>query len=379
MAYVGTPTWQISDQYTLAGILQGESSTVAGQTAVANVMQNRADAGGFLTNPNYSGIMGVALGTNQFQGFSTPSAGAMEIAGNALSGNLADTTLGATYYGAPAPGDAAWLNNLLSSGTGTTIGGNTFSDQQGPASQLYGLTDSDLNDAGFGVQTSGSQSGGGGTGGLTGSEYTAGQTPMSVGSASMADVYGTGTGGNDPTLYPTAQTSYPNMGYPAYDLTGSGTTASTDPNYPGTGDTTSGVGYNAYNDGSVSGFTTDFGDPSTMYGSNPTDYSGGTNAPGYASPDQYAQQPLQKAVVQAGDTQSAGAAQSGAATQAGLQSAASSVTGLGGMIASSVTSAETYLSQAFVVVAVAVIGLVFVAFGLGLFNKHTVQMVANAA
>ena len=101
-------------------------------------MANRLATGGFVTNGNYSGILGIALGANQFQGQVTnPNSQSIAIAQQALNGTLPNNTNGALYYGAPAPGNASWLNSLLSWGTGLEIGGNTFSDQMGPASAAY--------------------------------------------------------------------------------------------------------------------------------------------------------------------------------------------------------------------------------------------------
>jgi hypothetical protein len=69
------------------------------------------------------------------------------------------------------------------------------------------------------------------------------------------------------------------------------------------------------------------------------------------------------------------AVQTGAGTIGSDTTTAAS--GLTGTLASAVNSLETYTSSTFVVVALAVMGIIFIAFGLGLFGKHPVQKVVN--
>ncbi len=128
MAYVGTPTYSGSNVFTLASILQGESSSSQGWAAIGNVMANRAAA-------NYGGygsdIMSQALAANQFQGQSTPSAGALSAAQSILDGSNPNVAGNAMFYAAPGS-TAGWAINALNSGNGITIGGNTFfSDTNG--------------------------------------------------------------------------------------------------------------------------------------------------------------------------------------------------------------------------------------------------------
>jgi Cell Wall Hydrolase len=69
----------------------------------------------------------------------------------------------------------------------------------------------------------------------------------------------------------------------------------------------------------------------------------------------------------------------GKAVQQGAGTIGSSVTGAAssaeGTLASAISSLENYTSSAFVVVALVVMGVVFVAFGLGLFGKRAVQQI----
>ncbi len=122
MAYVGTPSYSGNNVYTLASILQGESSSSQGWAAIGNVMANRAAS-------NYGGygsdIMSQALAPNQFQGQSTPSAGAIAAAQSILDGSNPNVAGNAMFYAAPGS-TAGWAVNALNSGNGITIGGNTF-------------------------------------------------------------------------------------------------------------------------------------------------------------------------------------------------------------------------------------------------------------
>jgi len=67
-------------------------------------------------------------------------------------------------------------------------------------------------------------------------------------------------------------------------------------------------------------------------------------------------------------------AEAGATAGAG-QAVSGGLGGIAGAITGVFTSAETFLGHAFVVVALVVLGIVFVAFGLGLFNKKMVAAV----
>ena len=123
MAYVGTPSYWGNDTNTLASILAGESSTQAGQIAVADVIMNRA-------NQNFSGYgntaISQALAANQFQGQSAPTPQSLAIAQEMQDGTLPQEVPGALYYANPnVAGDAPWAAALNSSNS-VDIGGNYF-------------------------------------------------------------------------------------------------------------------------------------------------------------------------------------------------------------------------------------------------------------
>ncbi len=123
MAYVGTPRWLGDRTTTLASILQGESSSRAGQEAVAGVMSNRAamNYGGYGTS-----VLDQALGRMQFQGQSTPTALSMSVAQSVLSGNFSNPVPGSLNYAARAGTTYGPALRALNSGQGVKIGGNTF-------------------------------------------------------------------------------------------------------------------------------------------------------------------------------------------------------------------------------------------------------------
>jgi hypothetical protein len=108
---------------TLASILQGESSSRAGQEAVAGVMSNRAamNYGGYGTS-----VLDQALGRMQFQGQSTPTAQSLAVAQSVLSGNFSNPVPGSLNYAARAGTTYGPALRALNSGQGVKIGGNTF-------------------------------------------------------------------------------------------------------------------------------------------------------------------------------------------------------------------------------------------------------------
>ena len=122
MAYVGTPHYWGDDTNTLASILAGESSTQAGQIAVADVIENRA-------NQNFSGYgntaIDQALAANQFQGQAAPTAQSLAIAQEMEAGTLPQEVPGALYYANPSASTAGWATALNSSNS-VDIGGNYF-------------------------------------------------------------------------------------------------------------------------------------------------------------------------------------------------------------------------------------------------------------
>jgi len=129
---------------SVAQIVAGEASSLAGMQAVINVMQNRLDAG---FSGSSGGLYGIANAPGQFVG-SSNNAGAVSQAQSLLdqnaAGNLPDITGGALYYVSPVPGSSyggvAGATGPATAGilsAGNNIGGNYFSDQWGAPSQGY--------------------------------------------------------------------------------------------------------------------------------------------------------------------------------------------------------------------------------------------------
>src|ERR1035437_1121860 len=115
--------WGSNSQRTvLASVIQGEAGSSAGQSAVAQVMQNRLDNGGF-----GSSLQGVVTPSN-FNGWnSNPSPGAYGLADQLIAGQPIQSGAGnALYFASPASNNASWAQNAINSGNGTNIGGNYF-------------------------------------------------------------------------------------------------------------------------------------------------------------------------------------------------------------------------------------------------------------
>jgi Cell Wall Hydrolase len=122
----------ITSPQQLAGVIQGESSSAAGQFAVASVMYNRVQNGSF-----GSGITGVVTPT-QFNGYQTPGANATALANDLWAGNAPSggSTGNALYFANPNGSTASWPSTLPGSGA-VNIGGNWFTDRLGPPSANF--------------------------------------------------------------------------------------------------------------------------------------------------------------------------------------------------------------------------------------------------
>lgn len=130
----------LSGPQQLAGVIQGEAGTAAGQFAVASVMYNRLQNGGF-----GSSLLSVVT-PNNFNGYnSSPSPYAQQLANDLWSGNAPSggSTGNALYFAAPSSSNAAWANPSTASGQGlfgaggNNIGGNYYSDVQGPPTSNF--------------------------------------------------------------------------------------------------------------------------------------------------------------------------------------------------------------------------------------------------
>lgn len=206
MAYVGTPSRLGDPVRTLASVLQGEASSAAGQTAVANVIANRADAnyGRYGSDP-----LSQALGRNQFQGQATPTAQSLAIAQQLYDGTLPRTLTNSLNYAAPVysgPGatTARWAINALNSGQGVNIGGNVFfqNDRGGtptynPAATGGAAANANAPAAGSGASAPQPQySGDAGDGTITGMSTNAdGSANVTLGGGDGADAAGGAAGG----------------------------------------------------------------------------------------------------------------------------------------------------------------------------------------
>jgi hypothetical protein len=129
---------RITSQQQLAGVIQGEAGgDPAAQFAVASTMYNRATISGPYVGGGSGDITAVVL-PSQFNGYNpNPNQNAMTLAGALMNGQAppGGSTGNAVFFAAPVQGNAAWAapgGPLFQSGT--NIGGNYFSDQQGAPS-----------------------------------------------------------------------------------------------------------------------------------------------------------------------------------------------------------------------------------------------------
>lgn len=137
-------TGRITSARQLAGVIQGEAASPAGQFAVASVMWNRMNnAGPYLGGG--SGDVSQVVTPTQFNGYdNNPSSYAQSLANDLWNGNAPQggSTGNATFFAAPDLGNAAWANPNTASGaglfsSGENIGGNYYSDRQGPPSDSF--------------------------------------------------------------------------------------------------------------------------------------------------------------------------------------------------------------------------------------------------
>jgi hypothetical protein len=132
---------RITSQQQLAGVIQGEAgSDPAAQFAVASTMYNRMSMPGPYVGGGSGDVASVVL-PSQFNGYNpNPNSNAMALAGSLMNGQPppGGSTGNATFFAAPVQGNASWAapgGPLFQSGT--NIGGNYFSDQQGAPSANF--------------------------------------------------------------------------------------------------------------------------------------------------------------------------------------------------------------------------------------------------
>lgn len=354
MSYPNTAT-----AYGLAQVIQGEAGNSADQFAVASTMQNRLTAGGWgstlsavVNQPNFNGGTSATI----------PSANALAL-GNALqNGNLSDygDTGNVTYYSASnystVRGAANYVNPSMQgvAGAGNTVapGGNSFSTgtSAGPtlngtvlptfggSSGTSGLQDSDLVDNDYDYYSNASPA--------AQNAYLS-STGGDASSASAGDGFSLFGGGSTPTG---ATTGYNATSAGSSGLGGGNSLFGTD----STSDSvTSNGGFDDLDDNifdqDVSTATTPATSAAAAAGGGAPIYI--TDLPG-----------ADTAITGAGSAVQKGATQAGS----DVQTAAGGVVGT---LASAFNNAQTYASGALVIIALILMGLVFVAFGLGMF-KH---------
>jgi Cell Wall Hydrolase len=368
----------------LASVIQGESNSASGQFGVASVMYNRLQAGaagGFSDS-----ITGVVTPSN-FNGYnSNPSPYAQQLANDLWGGNspTGGSTGNALYFAAPASNNAAWANPNTASGrglfaNGTNLGGNYYSDQMGPPSSAFqapsfggaagtspyagGLDFSDIGGV-PNIQNSDFD-------GLTDEDILGGGSASNANSADQFSLFGnpstpagstvgfnatspgsSGLGGGSSLFGGDASSD-------TDGVTANGTPVLQDSDFDGLTDAdivgSSGAsGINAATGAGLVGTS----------GTSPTGAAGGAaiGSAGGINVNLTDESGLPSSITSAGK-----AAQTGA-TQAGsdVQTAAG---GIAGTVASIFNNAQSYASGAIIIVALVAIGLIFVAFGLGMF-KH---------
>lgn len=346
----------ITSPEQLASVIQGESSTSEGQFGVASVIYNRLQAGA--AGGVSDSLSGVVTPGN-FNGYnSNPSSYAQQLANDIWNGNAPSggSTGNALYFAAPSTSNAAWANPNTASGqglfaNGTNLGGNYYSDQMGPpsvnfqapsfggaSSSVYGGVDPITGESGFASDASSDVVGGANTNGifnnLDNNIFDGGTSPGGIGSDAVAG----GTAGA-PDASSVDWSDVPDNAFDG-STAASGVAGGTSPISPSgmTGISSSGA---VGTQGSV----------------------GTIGAGGGIAVDLTDESGLPSSVSGAGT-----AAKSGLTTAGSdVQSAAG---GIVGTLASTINSAETYTSRAFVMIALVVMGAIFVAFGLGLFGKR---------
>jgi len=347
--------------YTLASIIQGEASNPSDQFGVASTIYNRLQAG---FTGSSGGAYGIATAAGQFSAYpnnlQTPSPYATTLAQALLSGNISDygDTGNALYYNAPG------YNSAYASGSDNSygVGTNQYSDVYNSApSSSFILPQASNYTGGYDV-------GSGAT--LDNAAQSVASDPYAMSNDVWNNGYDVGSGSsvaNDSILgsVSNAGTYDPNSGV----INGGDISFAGD--VPSSYDVGSGI--SSMSGGGLTGGVPV--DPS-LYQSLP-DFSqmqvAGVNAPGYVDPTQYAQQPLPKAVVQAGDTASSGFATGGKEAAQGVMGGAQT---LYNAVSGGLQSLESFTSTAFVYVALAVLGIIFVAFGLGMFPRRVINQAA---
>jgi Cell Wall Hydrolase len=181
-----------SQRDVLASVIQGEAGSSAGQSAVAQVMQNRLNDGSF------GGSLQSVVTPSNFNGWNnTPSTGAYGLADQLIAGQPINSGAGnALYFASPAVNNASWAQNAIASGNGTNIGGNFFfANDKGAAISGSSGSPSSLSMMSAGQVTAGMPGGttGAQPGGSTGSQPGGSTGSQPGGSSGSATDTSTGT------------------------------------------------------------------------------------------------------------------------------------------------------------------------------------------
>lgn len=328
MAYVGTPSYLGDDTSTLASIIYGEAGNqgTVGMQAVGAVIANRASTN---LNGYGSNIISQALAPNQFQGQSPNySPQAYAVAQSVINGTNPDPTGGALYYANPGASSASWARNLNSSNS-VQIGSHYFTNNTN------------------GTPFTGS---GATTANIPGSSLSMGGTEDQQ-NATFLSAYNQGVGADTPNLQDSDFD-----GLSDSDVWGGSSTV------PGS----------VTNTGGALQGTPNLGGGVSQTGTNaatPTNAGQSLGAGGG--------QPVNITDLPGLDTSVTGA---GSAVQQGATTAGTDVEtaagGIAGTAASIFNNLQGYASGAVVVIALVILGLIFVAFGLGMFKHNLLPQAA---
>jgi hypothetical protein len=337
---------------SLAETIQGEAgSDPAAQFAVASTIFNRQQAGTFPGGSSLSAIVNAPL---QFVGYNpSPNANAQSLATALQNGTL--SSYGNVGNAVNFQSGATAANNGFTNG-GANIGGNYFSDR-------FGSPTSNFQAPVYGGSA-------GGTGTIQNSDFidpdydygSAGTSGASSG-ASMGDTYS--LFGN-PSTASDASSGY-NALSPGSTGLGSGSGL-----FGGSAATAGGSDNVTYDTSGFNPDTTDwnvFDDGTSSAASSASSASSAASAAGGGAPVDITDLPgADKAISGAGQ-----AVQTGANTIG--QNVETSAGGIVGTATSIFNKGQSYISGAVVIVALIVLGLIFIAFGLGMF-RHDVAAVA---
>ena len=372
----------------LAQVIQGEANNPADQFGVASTIANRL-SGAF---GNFGSTIGSVVTPSQFNGGTTatiPSANATALAQSIFDGNLSQygNTGNVVYYSASnfstVRGAANYVNPSMQAvaGAGNTLapGGNSFSTGSRAGPSLAGTVLPSFGGSSSSGLGSNPFAGGldfsdvGGVPNITDDTFNGitdedivGAGGVSTANASSADgfsLFGT------PST-PTGATSGFNSLSPGSSGLGGGSSLFNDAG--GAGDSVTANGAPVLQDSDFEGLTdADIVGPTA---SSATGAAGGAAGAAAGATGGIAVNLTDESGLPASITSAGKAAQTGATTAGSDITGASS--GITGTAASIFNSFQSYASGALIIVALVLAGLIFVAFGLGMFKHDLVPKFA---